>query len=98
MEHVISLDEAIAMTKAYRSAVPAGMPFAETFNIESLNALLAQPGCTAFRIYYGMKPDGTVHAILVGVDGKGEDMTEGLILEEGIRCPPYCPSNSSLNK
>lgn len=98
MNHAISLEEAVAMTNLYRSSIPEGMPLSEAFEIESVNTLLSQTGCTSLRIYYGKKTDGTIHAILVGVNKNGEDMTEGLLLEEGNRCPPFCPSDSVLNK
>lgn len=98
MNHSISLEQAITMTSLYRSAIPAGMPISETFHLASVNTLLSQPGCTALRIYYGKKEDGTIHAILVGVNEKGEDITEGMLLEEGNRCPPYCPPASILSK
>lgn len=98
MDHFISLGQAIRMTGLYRLSIPEGMPVSETFQLTSINALLSQPGFTALRIYYGKKTDGTIHAILAGVNEKGEDMTEGVLLEEGDRCPPICPPDSSLNK
>lgn len=98
MNHVISLEQVIAMTGLYRSSIPEGMPVSEMFHLESVNTLLSQPGCTALRIYYGKKEDGTIHAILVGVNEKGEDMAGGILLEEGERCPPHCPPQSILNK
>lgn len=98
MNHAISLEQAVAMTNLYRSSIPEGMPLSEAFEIESVNTLLSQPECTSLRIYYGKKTDGTIHAILVGVNKNGKDMTEGLLLEEGNRCPPFCPSESVLNK
>ena len=98
MNHSISLEQAVAMTSLYRSAIPEGMPVSETFGITNMNTLLSQPGCTALRIYYGKQTDGTIHAILVGVNEKGEDITDGILLEEAQRCPPYCPVESPLNK
>ena len=98
MNHSIALAQAITMTSLYRSSIPEGMPVSETFELASVNTLLSQSGCTALRIYYGKKEDGTIHAILVGVNEKGEDITEGIILEEGQRCPPNCPIDSQLNK
>ena len=92
MQHVISLQEAIDMTSRYQADVPAGMVNSETFSKESVSALLNQPGCVSFRIYYGKQKDDTIHAILVGVDENGADMvqTSNIILEEGTRCPPDC--------
>lgn len=98
MDHLISLQQAAVMTALYRSFIPEGMPVAETFELDSVNALLSQPGCTALRIYYGRKTDGTIHAILTAVNKEGQDMAEGILLEEGNRCPPYCPPDSDLNK
>lgn len=101
--HQITLEQAAQMTAAYRSAKPEGMPNAETFAKESVSILLQQPNCVSFRIYYGRKQDNTIHAILVGVNEAGEDIlslsndNSGLILEEAQRCPPFCPTASSLN-
>jgi len=98
MDHSISLEQAITMTRLYRLSIPAGMPLSETFQIASIKALLSEPDCTALRIYYGKKEDGTIHAILVGVNEKGEDITDGIILEEAFRCPPICTANSPLTR
>lgn len=98
MQHLIPLQEAIDMTFRYQANIPAGMVNSEMFNKESVSALLNQPGCVSLRIYYGKQTDDTIHAILVGVDENGADMvqTSNLILEEGVRCPPICPTTSSL--
>lgn len=97
MKHVISLQEAIDMTSRYRSDPPDGMANSETFNKESVLAVLQQPECVSLRIYYGKKSDDSIHVILVGVDDKGADMIQSteIILEEGQRCPPDCPSPPS---
>lgn len=101
--HQITLEQAIQMTAFYRFTMPEGMVNAETFAKESILILLKQPDCVSFRIYYGRKEDNTIHAILVGVNEAGEDIlpllnaNSGLILEEGERCPPFCPLSSPLN-
>lgn len=97
MQHLISLQEAIDMTARYQADIPAGMVNSETFHKEAVSALLSQPGCVSLRVYYGKQTDDTIHAILVGVDEQGADMiqTFDLILEEGARCPPFCPPVSS---
>jgi len=81
----------------------------ETFDRDVFDALLAQPGCTGLRIYYGMDTGLKVHAIVVGVNSKNEDILplgtggdlsltdEGSIVEEGKRCPDDCPPPSPLN-
>ena len=75
----------------------------ETFAAADVQALLNQAGCCGLRIYYGMKSALDIHAILVGVNEAGQDILpeakmittaeEGLILEEGKRCPPLCPDD-----
>lgn len=97
MKHVISLQQAIDMTASYRFNIPEGMANAETFDKDAVLALLNQPDCTSLRIYYGEKNDKTIHAILVAADKNGNDLlqTTVLILEEGDRCPPFCPPQPS---
>lgn len=77
----------------------------ETFVLHDISLLLAQEGCAGLRIYYGMKEDLTVHAILVAVNAAGQDILASenelleetdLILEEGKRCPPVCPETGGL--
>jgi hypothetical protein len=134
----ISLDKAKKMTRKFREqreriTIPGHtgdiIPICETFDRSGFDALLAQPGCTAVRIYYAMDEDLGLHAVIVGVDAENRDIlptatssptslaatTEGtpgtaseeepatgeeetgLILDEGLRCPPSCPPASDLN-
>lgn len=120
MNHYITLPEAAAMTARYRTnreliLTPAQqgkntLPFSETFDRTSIDSLLAKPGCTAIRIYYGMDEALSVHAVMVGVNSANEDLitttsslatTEtdetGDLLERGTRCPDICPPESELN-
>lgn len=102
MNHFISLDQAIQMTTRFREnrdkvivqdlAGKNILPIAETFDRAAFDALLAQRGCERLRIYYGMREDQQVHAIIVGVDTEGQDMlpssatptnTTDLMLETG---------------
>jgi hypothetical protein len=53
--------------------------------------LLDQEGSEGLYFAYGLGPDASEHLILVGVEGKGRVMWEGLILNNGISCPPSCP-------
>jgi hypothetical protein len=77
----------------------------ETFNADDIRLLLLQPNCVGFRIHYGMDESLKIHAILVGVDQNGNDITiknpnlqfkeDGeYVLEESTRCPPTCPPTS----
>ncbi len=105
-QHKISLQQAIDMTSLYRASRPENFPVCETFSKASIESLIANPRCVSFRIYYGMNPDKSVHAILVGADEKGNDILpaqsaalgdEGVILEDAERCPQICPPPSPLN-
>jgi hypothetical protein len=108
--HEISLQQAIDMTTRYRANKPANAPICETFDITAVNQLAAVTGCTYMRIYYGMKENMDIDAILVAVNESNEDIlpsqtgnevsTESgdpVILEDGYRCPPDCPPKSPLN-
>lgn len=117
MNHIITLKDAAAMTKRFRSQIKeliipehAGQNVianSETFDAASVQKLLNQSGCVKLRVYYGMSETLNVHAILVGVNLRDEDMlpfaetnvpgNDGDILEEAFRCPPSCPPASRLN-
>lgn len=108
-DHQITLQQAIDMTTRYRANQPANMPVCETFDIAAINQLAAVTGCAYLRIYYGMKADNSIDAILVAADANGEDILpsqtdssvqdagDPVILEDGFRCPPDCPPKSPLN-
>ncbi len=107
--HRISLQEAINMTALYRENRPANFPICETFPVEAISWLTGNPDCAFLRIYYGMKEDMLVHAILVAADSNGNDLLplsnrslenddDNGILEDSIRCPNTCPPDSPLNQ
>ena len=83
------------------------LPLCESFSIASVAAIFEQPDVTKLRVYYGMDSNYKIHAVLVGVDSNDADIlpasatslteTEGVILEDAQRCPPYCPPKSALN-
>lgn len=88
------------------------IPDSETFNRTAIDRLLALPGCVGIRIYTGMDEEYKLRLILVGVNDKGEDLiipstttasltattlSDGEVVEDGIRCPPKCPPPSDLD-
>lgn len=82
------------------------IPFSETFNREAIEKLLSEGNCAAIRIYYGMDEKMNLHAILVAVNHSNEDIlpsqtasanADDVIVEEGQRCPDFCPPKSPLN-
>lgn len=119
MSQFISLPEAIAMTTLYRQNKDTILaePYkeknvlcrCETFDREVLDALLAKPDCARIRIYYGMDTQLRVHAILVPVNERNEDILPPIggaapldgggedIGEQAHRCPDDCPPESPLN-
>lgn len=84
MSHIISLQEAIAMTDRYRqnreTIIDSQyqnqniLASSESFDRAPFDSLLEQDGCTGLRIYYGMDENLKVHAIIVGVNENDEDM------------------------
>jgi hypothetical protein len=76
------------------------LPFSETFDKAAIQALLDQPGCVKIRTYMGMTETMETRFIFIGVDEQDQDMisaTEAetddfLVVEEGMRCPPDCPT------
>ena len=91
--HRISLDEAAAQIKRGRGGPQKGGMFLRA----ELDQLLAQPGCSGLRYYYGRNAGGQETLILVGVDEKGNDMEQGVLLEESFLCPPICGATKALN-
>ncbi|MBI4810794.1 MAG: hypothetical protein HY800_05015 [Ignavibacteriales bacterium] len=93
---IISLDEASKYTSAYRQQATANAIKGGLFWKEYVQKLLDQPGCVAMRYYHGMNTDGKPIIVLVGVNDKGDDITDGILLEILPFCPPFCPSNKEL--
>lgn len=91
--HDITLDEAKQFIANQRSRtqgnVAVGSHFGQMiggmFSKEALQNLLNQSGCTGMRFYFGANNSGQPVLVLVGVDGSGNDMTGGVMLE---RCQP----------
>ena len=91
--HRIPLDQAAAMTRRYREGMHKGGLFLR----KDLDELLAQKGCAGLRFYYGLGAAGEDTLVLVGVDEKGNDMDNGVLLEDHFPCPIWCGDGNSLN-
>jgi hypothetical protein len=96
-DHKITLAEAIALTRRFRETASPKTERGGMFHRASVDELLGQPGCTGLRFYHGRNADGSSAIVLVGVDAKGNDMTDGTILERQYPCPPYCGDPDGLN-
>ncbi|MBA4313143.1 MAG: hypothetical protein C0417_11000 [Chlorobiaceae bacterium] len=94
---IISPVEASKLTGKYREQAEIGAIKGGLFWKEYVQKLLDQPGCVALRYYYALDDKGNPTIVLVGVDGDGNDMTNGIILEISPFCPPICSISNSLN-
>ena len=98
-DHSISMAQAAAYTRRHRTASPGPIrdgDHGHAFHADQVLKLLQQPGCAALRIYYGLDDKGQRAPILMGVDGAGQDMTAGVMLQMGWPCPPWCDDTSAL--
>jgi hypothetical protein len=91
--HGIPLSEAATQTKRSRDSSHKGGMFLR----KELDDLLAQPGCSGVRFYYGLDANGQDSLILVGVDKDGNDMVNGVLIDGSFPCPPFCGGGNSLN-
>ncbi len=96
-DHRISLPEAAEQARRARHGGPYRAGDSGAFNAKAVLELLAQPGCVGLRYYKARNKAGEDSMVLVGVDGDGNDMTEGILLDQGFPCPPYCPDDDALN-
>ena len=114
MNHSISLNNAKQMILDYKAnreeiLAPAYqgkdiLAKSETFSVDAVLTLIANPLCRKVRIYYGMDNTSKVHAIMVAVDADDKDILPAdhgvettMIIEDAIRCPDQCPTPSDLN-
>lgn len=95
---VITLEEAVKYTHSFQDKNPDSIKsfFAGS---DKLMLILEQENCIGIRIYNGYNTEeNRANLVLVGVDKFGEDMTDGVILEELTPCPSVCPKSSALMK
>jgi len=95
-DHTIPLTEAAVMTRRWRLQHPKSEE-GGLFDAGQVRDLLAQPGAVALRYYHGVNEDGTYAIILVAVDAAGLDLTDGVIMEQHLPCPPICDAFSDLS-
>ena len=95
----ISLNEAETLTYAYQdSTLSEGQTIAVKFTKSDLETLLGQNGAEGARFYFSLDDEDKLTLVIVAVDGDGNDMTDGYLLDRGYKCPPDCPSGSPLVK
>lgn len=108
-DHTISLSIAAEYTRRHRNSGGGGglaatakggsgkEPNGGAFHADQVLRLLQQPGCKGLRIYRARNPKDEASVILVGVDESGNDMTQGVMLQEWLPCPPFCGASNALN-
>lgn len=90
----IDLQTAANWCQNYRNQNP-GQVKATGFGINILNDILGQQGVVGIRMYHAINDSGERTLILVGVDGAGNDMVNGVIADFGSQCPISCPPTSN---
>lgn len=95
---VITLEKAIEYTHAFQNREPESIK-SYMVSAEMLNQIMEQKDCVGLRIYNGVDPvTNKENRVLVGVDSSGEDISNGIIVEELFPCPSHCPKVSPLVK
>ncbi len=93
----VTLNDASRWTANYRNTIQPGDVIAEFQGKEKLLELLNQEGCVGIRFYYAINDEGKKVLVLVGADSDENDMENGLILDKGDKCPPFCSRRNLLN-
>jgi hypothetical protein len=88
-EH-ITLNSAISWTSNYRNSGNFNGINAIFYGKNHIKDILAQPGCVGIRIYDAIDDAGVPVKVLIGTDANENDLLNGLIIERGTPCPPYC--------
>lgn len=96
--HEVSLDSAKHYIQnlqkdAVQMKTKGGLFYRDVFE-----KLLSVKGMAAIRYYYAKMDDGTPTIVLVPVDSTGKDMTSAIVAEKTYPCPPFCDSETVLQK
>ena len=93
----ITEQQARKMTSVYRNSKyhgELGGINAYFFGKDKIDQILKQKDVKGIRVYYGIEYDETgkpvPQIVLIGTNADGRDITEGLILDNGWPCPPFC--------
>lgn len=93
----ISLDEAGAMTAAWRNGGNGDIK-GVFFGRDNIEALLNQEGSMGIRMYFAENDNGDKTLVLVSADENGSDMlSTGKVLDHSIPCPADCSPQNVLN-
>lgn len=62
-----------------------------------IQGILDQPDCVGIRYYFGINSENKPAIVLVGEDSTGKVLSDGVVVEEGPLCPPFCGLSNSLD-
>ncbi len=96
--HEVSLDTAKKYIQnlkkdALQVKIQGGMFYRDVFD-----KMLSQKGLVGIRYYYAKMDDGNPTIIMIGVDSLGKDMSKAVIAEGTYPCPPFCDTETLINK
>ena len=84
------------MTHEYQSSPEfQGLTVANMIPSDAYEALLSQPKCKSVRTYFAIK-EAALTIVVVGVNANGDDITDGIILDQAKGCPAHCDNDSDL--
>lgn len=96
--HVVTLAQGVKFIQNFKGNPTTPTLKGGYFGRNIFEKIIAQTGCVGIRYYYAKMDDGTPTLVLVGVDGNGNDIEQGVIGEMIWPCPPICASPNQLNK
>ncbi len=101
--HLITLEVASLMTKAYRDARINNI-ISNSYERAAFDRILSQEGCVGIRAYFALTTEqsnpgdaGRLTLVFVGYDSQDNDLYERELAEAGWACPPRCPELNPLN-
>ena len=93
----IPATQAAEWTANYQAANPKEI-CAYYIGCDLINDILKQDGCVGIRMYNALTDDTPPQQqlVIVGVKSDGTDMTDGIIADDCLTCPPVCDTTSIL--
>jgi hypothetical protein len=92
-EHRISTEAALRYVANYHAMEGAQLT-AGYMGRNIFEQILAQEEAVGIRIYNARLDNGSPTYVIVGVDREGNDLIGGVIGEDVIQCPPWCPDGT----
>jgi hypothetical protein len=88
--HQVTAEQAARWTADYQKNMGEGQLVAGYFGKNIFDKILKQEDAVGIRIYKAKHDNGDEVLVLVGVDGKGNDIVSGVVGENILPCPPFC--------